>query len=409
MWLAAPLPLRPESDSQVDKNPIDETDLPIPTGRPGDDGQVNKESGSSQSVVVKVGSSSVTTESGEISMEAISKLCGEITGAINEGHQVILVSSGAIASGLSFLGFPVRPNDIVTLQAVASVGQRKLMQAYGDAFSERGVVVGQILLGSLDFANRAQYLHARRTLAKMLELGILPVVNENDATSDDEIRFGDNDRLAALVAHMVSADLLVLLTDTQGLHTGDPRVHEDASLIEEVREINEALELLAGGPGSASGSGGMASKLQAAKIATWSGVETVIADASLSNVLKMCVNRTAGVGTVFRARSKLLSARKLWIAFAVLTSGTLAVDSGAKEAIVNMEASLLSAGVKDVRGVFGEGDAVEIAGPDERVFAKGLVSYGSREIESFAGKNSQLLPVGVSPEIVHRDDLVVLE
>ncbi len=370
---------------------------------------MNKESGSPQSVVVKIGSSSVTTGSGEISEEAISKLCSEITGAVHSGHQVILVSSGAIASGLSFLDFAARPNDIVTLQAVASVGQHKLMQAYGDAFSERGVVVGQILLGSLDFANRAQYLHARRTLAKMLELGILPIVNENDATSDDEIRFGDNDRLAALVAHMVSADLLVLLTDTQGLHTGDPRVHEDASLIEEVREIDEALELLAGGPGSASGSGGMASKLQAAKIATWSGVETVIADASLSNVLEMCVDRTAGVGTVFRARSRLLSARKLWIAFAVLASGTLVVDDGAKEAIISMEASLLSAGVKDVRGVFGEGDAVEIAGPDGRVFAKGLVSYGSREIENFAGKNSQLLPVGVSPEVVHKDDLVVLE
>ena len=369
---------------------------------------MNKGSDRPQSVVVKIGSSSVTTGDGRISIKAISKLCDEIIRAIHGGHQIILVSSGAIASGLSFLDFPTRPNDIVTLQAVASVGQHKLMQAYGDAFSERGVVVGQILLGSLDFANRAQYLHARRTLAKMLELGILPIVNENDATSDDEIRFGDNDRLAALVAHMVSADLLVLLTDTQGLHTGDPRIHEDASLIEEVKEIDEALESLAGGPGSVSGSGGMASKLQAAKIATWSGVETVIADASLTNILEMCINRTSGSGTVFRAHSRVLSARKLWIAFAVLSSGMLVVDDGAREAIVNMEASLLSAGVKDVRGVFGEGDAVEIAGPDERVFAKGLVSYGSREIEAFAGKNSQLLPIGVSPEVVHKDDLVIL-
>ncbi|MHB8263244.1 MAG: glutamate 5-kinase [Acidimicrobiales bacterium] len=363
----------------------------------------------SQKVVVKIGSSSVTGADGHVSEKAVSKLCVEISSAVRVGHQIILVSSGAIATGLAAFGFETRPSDMVTLQAVAAVGQHRLMQVYSDAFASRGLMVGQVLLAPLDFAHRIQYLHARRTLARLLELGVLPVVNENDATSDDEIRLGDNDRLAALVAHMVSADLLVLLTDTAGLLTGDPKTYPDASLIEEVTEIDRELEALAGGPGSISGSGGMSAKLQAAKIAAWSGVETVIADAEQTDVIQLSLNRTAGVGTMFRAHSRRLSARKLWIAFALPSSGKLSVDSGARTALRRGDASLLSVGVVGSSGDFREDDAVEIAGPDGLVFAKGLVRYGSEDISRLAGESSRTLPTRVSPEVVHKDDLVILE
>ncbi len=268
--------------------------------------------------------------------------------------------------------------------------------------------MGQVLLAPLDFIHRQQYLHARQTLSRLLELGVVPVVNENDATSDDEIRFGDNDRLAALVAHLVAADLLVLLTDTAGLLTADPRVTAEASLIEEVVEVDHELEGVAGGAGSAVGSGGMASKLAAAKIAAWSGVETVIADAARNGVLVGALEGRAGVGTVFRPRARRLPARKLWIAFAVAAAGTLVVDDGARRALVEREASLLPAGVVSVSGRFDADDAVEIAGPDGVVFAKGLARHSATTVASWAGLRTSELPDGAGPEVVHRDDLVVL-
>ena len=288
------------------------------------------------------------------------------------------------------------------------MGQPRLMRHYDDALGRRGIAVGQVLLAPLDFVHRQQYLHARQTLARLLELGVVPVVNENDATSDDEIRFGDNDRLAALVAHLVAADLLVLLTDTPGLLTGDPRTTAEASLVEEVVEVDHELECFAGGAGSEVGSGGMASKLAAAKIGAWSGVETVIADAARPDVLAAALRREPGVGTVFRARAHRLPARKLWIAFAVAASGTLSVDEGARRAVLEREASLLPAGVVSVTGRFDAGDAVEIAGPDEVVFAKGLVAHPADRIASWSGRHTSELPPGVAHEVVHRDDLVVL-
>ena len=245
--------------------------------------------------------------------------------------------------------------------------------------------MGQVLLAPLDFVHRQQYLHARQTLSRLLELGVVPVVNENDATSDDEIRFGDNDRLAALVAHLVAADLLVLLTDTAGLLTADPRTTAEASLIEEVVEVDHELEIVAGGAGSAVGSGGMASKLAAAKIAAWSGVETVIADAGRPGVLRGAVEGEPGVGTVFRPRARRLPARKLWIAFAVASAGTLVVDEGARRALVEREASLLPAGVVSVSGRFDADDAVEIAGPDGVVFAKGLARHPAQLVAVVGG------------------------
>jgi glutamate 5-kinase len=326
--------------------------------------------------VVKVGSSSVTAGT-------VSRLCGELAAARATGHTVVVVTSGAIAAGWDALDRgPQRPSDSAVLQAVSAVGQHRLMRMWQDGLEPHGLLAGQVLLAPLDFVHRTQYLHARGTLRHLADLGVVPVVNENDAVADEEIRFGDNDRLAALVAHLVGAQLLVLLTDAPGLLTADPRRDTEASLIEEVVEIDQELERLAGGPGSAQGSGGMASKLAAAKIATWSGVQTVIADAGRPGVLGAALAGEAGAGTVFRAREGKLSARKLWIAFA------------------GRGRSLLAAGVTGVSGTFRADDAVEIAGPDGAVFAKGLVRVHAERADEWMGRRSQV--------VVHRDDLVLV-
>ncbi len=360
-------------------------------------------------VVVKIGSSSVTTRDGRVATAAIDKLAADVAESRAAGHRVVVVTSGAIAAGWTSLsGTRARPSDLATLQAVAAVGQHLLMRVWSDALGRYGLTAGQVLLAPLDFVHRRQYLLARRTLGRLLELGVVPVVNENDAVADEEIRFGDNDRLAALVAHLVGAGLLVLLTDTAGLLTADPRRTTEASLIEEVVEIDHELEQIAGGPGTAAGSGGMASKLAAAKIATWSGVEAVIADASRPGVLAAVVSTAPGVGTRFRPREVVLPARKLWIAFAIGSSGTIVVDEGARRALVDRGRSLLPAGVVSVRGDFGPEDAVEIAGPDGVVFAKGLVRHPAASLSAWAGRRSAELPEEVAPEVVHRDDLVVL-
>jgi glutamate 5-kinase len=361
-------------------------------------------------VVVKIGTSSVTTTSGRVDTAAIERLAAEVATVRAGGRRVVVVSSGAIAAGWSALAPDQRrPSDLATLQAVAAVGQHRLMQVWSDSLDRHDLTAGQVLLAPLDFVHRSQYLHARQTLARLLELGVVPVVNENDAVADEEIRFGDNDRLAALVAHLVGAELLVLLTDTAGLLTEDPRRTTGGSLIEEVVEIDHELEQLAGGPGSEAGSGGMASKLAAAKIAVWSGVEAVIADATRPDVLVDVLASAPGVGTRFRPRDRRLPARKLWIAFAVGSSGTIVVDEGARRALVERGRSLLSAGVVSTRGEFAADDAVEIADPEGRVFAKGLVGQPAAVVGRWAGRHSAELPDDVAPEVVHRDDLVVLE
>jgi glutamate 5-kinase len=242
----------------------------------------------------------------------------------------------------------------------------------------------------------------------MLEAGVVPVINENDAVADDEIRFGDNDRLAALVAHLVSADLLVLLTDAPGLLTADPRLDSTASLIEEIVEVDQELEALAGGSGSARGSGGMASKLAAAKIAAWSGVRAVIAQAGRDGVLVGAVEGEPGIGTVVVPRPRRLPARKLWIAFASGSDGTITVDDGARRALVERGVSLLPAGVRSVAGDFDAGDPVDVASPDGRVFARGMAAVDAATLRAVAGRRTGDLPAEVPHEVIHRDDLVVL-
>jgi glutamate 5-kinase len=360
-----------------------------------------------RTAVVKVGTSSITSEHGEIDDVSLRKLCGELAAARAAGDDVVLVSSGAIAAGLPALGMTSRPTDVGTLQAIAAVGQPRLMERFGAILGEHGLLAGQVLLTPHDFGVRSQYLHARETLQRLLALGVVPVVNENDTVADDEIRYGDNDRLAALVSHLVGADVLVLLTDTAGVFTADPRVDAGASLIEEIAEVDAALEALAGGTGTERGSGGMATKLAAAKIAAWSGVRAVIAAADAPDVVTGAI---AGrpVGTAFPARAERLSSRKLWIAFALGASGRIVVDDGARRALCADHRSLLPAGVREVEGSFDADDAVEIVDVTGTPFAKGLVRYPSQILRDVAGRRTAELADGLPHEVVHRDDLVVL-
>ncbi len=365
-------------------------------------------------VVVKVGSSSVTTPEGHVNEAAVAKLASEVAVTRSEGRDVVVVTSGAIAAGMPALRRSLGADHSAldrsegALRAASAIGQTSIMRAFEAAFAEHDLLAGQILLAPTDLMLRNRYLKSRGTLRALLDVGAVPVVNENDAIADDEIRFGDNDRLAALVAHLVEASHLVLLTDTDGLFTADPRVDETASLIEEIVAIDAELEAAAGGPRSAQSRGGMASKLAAAKIATWSGVEAVIASATRPDVLVEAVAGASGVGTRFRPRPSRLAARKLWIAFALPASGRITVDTGAVKALTEGGRSLLPAGVISVDGTFGPEDAVEVVGEDGVVFAKGQVRWSSDDLTRHAGAQTADLPDELTDEVVHRDALVVL-
>jgi glutamate 5-kinase len=364
---------------------------------------------SSPIIVVKIGSSSVVDADGAIDSTSLAKLAAEVAICRAEGSLVVVVTSGAIAAGLPQLGMK-RENvrDEAVLRAASAVGQTSLMRAFELALADQQMLGGQVLLAPTDFMLRRRYLKSRGTLQALLDLGVVPIVNENDAIADDEIRFGDNDRLAALVAHLVEAEKLILLTDTAGLFTADPRVDEAASLIEEIVEIDQTLEAAAGGARSQQSRGGMASKLAAAKIATWSGVETVIAFAGRPNVVVDAVRGVAGVGTVFRSKEQRLSARKLWIGFAVPASGRIIVDPGARGALERQQRSLLSAGIVAVEGTFEAEDAVEISDANGEVFAKGRVSWSSSDVAANLGRRTSDLPEHLAHAVVHRDDLVIL-
>lgn len=359
-------------------------------------------------VVVKIGTSSITDERGVIDRAVISGMCDQIAGLRRAGHEVLLVSSGAVSAGVAALGMAARPTDLPTLQALAAAGQPRLMEVYNAEFGRHSLVAAQALVVPPDFVNRRQYLHARQTLVRLLELGCVPVINENDAIASDEIRWGDNDRIAALISHLVAADLVVLLTDTPGLYTADPRTDPTARLVERVPADDPLLAVEAGVSGSNRGSGGMASKLRAARIASWSGVRAVIAHAARPNVLADAVAGTAGVGTVFESHDRRLGSRKLWIGFASAVAGTVVVDDGARAALTQRNTSLLHAGVREVHGEFEAGDTVEIVGLDGSVIARGMVALDADVARRSAGHRSQDLPGHVYAELVHKDDLVVL-
>ena len=356
-------------------------------------------------LVIKVGTASLVGADGEPEEEKLARLCAQMIQLRRGGIEVILVSSGAIAAGLGPLGLDARPSDIPSLQAAAAVGQGRLLSRYSHLLAQGGLVTAQLLLTRYDFMNRQHYVNARNTLDRLLALGVVPVVNENDTVAVDEIRFGDNDRLAALVANLARARLLALLTDAQGLHTDDPKRVPDAPLIDEVNKITPDIERRAGARGSELGSGGMASKIAAAWVATFSGVGVVVADASADDVL----SKIAGgdkVGTFFHPRAKRASARRLWIAFAQPPRGTVIVDSGARKAMVADKRSLLPVGVVDSKGTFKSGDVVDVAERTGELFARGLVRYDSGELKEAQGRPSAEL---AGREVIHRDQLIILE
>ena len=358
-------------------------------------------------VVVKVGTSSLTNSEGHIKTEVIQVVSQQLAAARAQGHEVLLVTSGAVASGVAGLGLAERPSDVLSLQALSAVGQPQLMAAYNNALKQFSLVGAQVLLVPHDFVDRQQYLHARDTIGRLLELGCVPIINENDAIANNEIRYGDNDHLAALLAHLVSADMLVLLTDTAGLYTSDPRTNSDATVISVVAADDPLLSVSASGAGSDRGSGGMASKMAAARIASWSGVTAVIAAAESGSAVMAAINGDA-VGTRFLPHDRQLSARKLWIAFAAEVEGSIIVDAGARDALVLRGTSLLPAGVTAVTGSFDVGAVVEVVTQAGELLARGLTAMSSDVVAASMGKRTADLVDLAVVETVHRDDLVVL-
>jgi glutamate 5-kinase len=356
-------------------------------------------------IVVKVGSSSLTTAAGGLDRARVDALVDALAG---HPAETVLVSSGAIAAGLAPLGLPRRPRDLATQQAAASVGQGLLMQAYTQSFSRYAKTVGQVLLTVDDVTRRAHYRNAYRTLGRLLALGTVPIVNENDTVATDEIRFGDNDRLAALVASLVHADLLVLLSDVDALYTGNP-ARPGATRVAEVRDESDLAGISIGKAGRAGlGTGGMITKIEAARIATHSGVPVVLTSAPLA----AAALSGQEVGTLFHRVRQRPAARLFWLAHATSPRGRLHLDPGAVRAVVDRHASLLPAGITAVDGRFTAGDPVDLVDTGGRAVARGLVNYDATELPELLGRSTPELSAALGPgyerEVVHRDDLVLL-
>ncbi len=360
--------------------------------------------------VVKIGSSSVVDQKGHPNGELINHLCRQINDLRNQGHAIVLVSSGAVALGSTIIKNlkTDSKDDIAAKQALAAVGQFELMSAYNKEFSDYETVTAQVLLTPTDFMHRRQYLTAKSTLETLLAMNILPIINENDAVATDEIRFGDNDRIAALVANMLGANLLVLLTDTTGMYTADPSIDENATLIKEITDLTDQINKMASETSSSYGSGGMVAKLAAAKIASWSGVKVVIGSAGNPTLLTDAVGEKSVDATVIHPKSEKLAARKLWIAFAKANHGTVVIDDGAVTAIVELNKSLLPNGVTECRGEFVPGEAIEVLSSTQELIAKGLSKMSSQELAEFAKRKSLGETYTVTTELIHRDDLVLL-
>jgi glutamate 5-kinase len=355
-------------------------------------------------IVVKVGSSGLTSDDGTLSVARLAALVDVLAGRRAAGTQVVLVSSGAIASGLSPLQLPRRPRDLATQQAAASVGQLAIAHAYVEAFGKHSLTIGQVLLTADDVLRRAHYRNAQRTLSRLLALGVVPVVNENDTVATDEIRFGDNDRLAALVAHLVAADALVLLSDVDALYDADPRFGP-ARKIAEVADESDVDDVRAGTTGkSGLGTGGMASKLAAAHLAAAAGIPVLLAAADDA----VAALGSADVGTAFAATGSRLSARRFWLGYAAAASGRLRLDDGAVAAVVGRRRSLLAAGITGADGRFEAGDVVELVDPADRVVARGVVAFDASELPELIGRSTRDLAPEQRREVVHADDLVPL-
>jgi len=359
-------------------------------------------------IVIKIGSSSLTTAAGGIDEKRVDLIVEAVAKHKQKGHDIVLVSSGAIAAGLAPLKLQSRPKDLAMQQAVASVGQGLLVHRYAESFAKHSITVGQVLLTAEDMSRRSHYRNAQRTFSELLNLGVIPIVNENDTVATDEIRVGDNDRLAGIVTHLINADALILLSDVEGLLSSPPGT-PGSKLISEVKSFDDLSTLEIGGMGkSGVGTGGMMTKVQAARIACAGGVVTIVTNAiNLSAVLI-----GEEVGTVFWPSQIKLSARALWLAHATEIRGQIIIDQGAVNALVSKRASLLPAGIKSVTGDFEVGDAVEIVNEAGHSLARGLVNFDSAELPALIGKSTQNLVSefgeGYDKEVIHRDDLVLI-
>lgn len=362
-------------------------------------------------IVVKVGTSTITYPTGKMNLGRMEKLVRELTDLANQGREIVLVTSGAIAVGMDRMGKKKRPRSIPQRQALAAVGQGALMHAYGSLFAAYGRMAGQVLLTKENSRRHHQYTNSRNALKAMLAMGVIPVVNENDAVAVDEVKIGDNDTLSATVATLVDADVLIILSDVDGLYTANPATDKKAHLIPEVREITLDIEKLAGGTGSAAGTGGMRTKIEAAKIATRSGVTMVIASGEEDGVIRTVLNGEA-VGTLFPAREEHLKARKSWLAFGRNIAGDLVVDDGCAEAMLTGGKSLLAAGLVSVEGAFAAKSTVRVLTQEGREIARGIVNYDAVSLRRIAGRRTDeiaaILAAPVFSEVIHRDNMVLM-
>ncbi len=366
--------------------------------------------GEAKRIVVKVGTSTLTHSTGKLNLQGIEKLVRELSDLANQGKQILLVTSGAVGAGMDRLGLKEKPKTIPEKQAAAAVGQGILMHTYEKLFGEYGQVVAQVLLTREDSVNRSRYANSRNTFMTLLSMGVIPVVNENDVVAVDELKIGDNDTLSAMVASIVEADLLVILSDIEGLYTANPQTDPAATLIPEVADITPAIEDLAGGPGTDKGTGGMYTKIQAAKIAVNSGVVMVIASGARGGVVREILSGAA-VGTIFLPKVNRLQVRKRWLAFGARIRGAVTVDKGCEQAILR-GASLLAAGIKAVDGEFDHGNTIRILTAEGREIARGLANYSAAETRLIMGAHTNAIAaiLGGKPydEIVHRDNMVLL-
>ncbi|MET3803867.1 glutamate 5-kinase [Nakamurella sp. UYEF19] len=365
--------------------------------------------GAAKTIVVKVGSSSLTTSAGGLDPARLDALVDAVALRAATGTSVVLVSSGAIAAGLAPLGLKRRPRDLPTQQAAASVGQQLLAQRYAGSFARHGLKVGQVLLTTDDVVRRAHYRNAQRTFAKLLSFGVVPVVNENDTVATAEIRFGDNDRLAALVAHLVAADALVLLSDVDALYTGDPRLPASRR-IDHVDGPADLVDIEIAAPSSDVGTGGMASKLSAAAMATGAGIPVLLASAAQAASALIgnphSPDEIPLVGTAFAPATRRTGARLFWLRHAATSAGSLTLDSGAVAAVIDRRKSLLPAGIIGAVGDFESGDVVDLLGPDGVRVARGFVGHDAAALPGIIGKTLADLPPDLRHEVVHADDLI---
>ncbi|AHD05249.1 glutamate 5-kinase [Paenibacillus larvae] len=364
-----------------------------------------------QRVVVKIGSSSLTSEKGGLCRDRVRFFAAELARLRHQGFQVLLVTSGAVAAGYTTLGFPIKPKHLHEKQAAASVGQALLMQCYQDAFLQHRISTAQILLTRSDFSNRKRMQNASMTIDELLGRGFIPIINENDTVSVDELKFGDNDTLSALVATMTKANQLIIITDTAGLYTEDPRRNAGARRIEEVQVINEEILELAGGAGSAVGTGGMRSKLEAARIAMRNGIPVFVGCVQESGDLVLAVEHN-GKGTYFNTTCHSLPMKKQWVGFHSLPQGSVIVDAGAEQALVQGGKSLLPAGIIKASGDFHPGDVIEVYNQEGSCIGRGVTNYASWEVQAAAGLSTDEVQKRLDVhriEVIHRDEWVTLD